>query len=77
MHCVSVYDFYVFDNLSLIFDIAYIASLALVFVVANFQYLCVGKFRIFFFYKIILLKRDCFMQNDINQPKNYKQKQKI
>lgn len=46
-----------FDNLSLRFNIAYIANLALVFVVANFQYLGVGKFRIFFLLDNFIEKR--------------------
>ena len=39
VHCVSVYEFYMFDNLSLRFHATYLASLVLVFVVVNFHYL--------------------------------------
>ncbi len=41
-----VYALYAFDDFSLKFYIIYLTSLALIFVVANFHNLCVGKFRL-------------------------------
>ena len=41
-----VYGLYVFDGLSLTFHITYLASLASVFVVVDFHYLCIDKFTL-------------------------------